>query len=235
MSETITGKTGRKVHVVVVAAGKGSRFGGDLPKQFSLLGDRPVLMHTVIRLARSMPAANITIVLSEAYVTYWERMCEIYGFVSPRVVVGGETRWESVRNAVNSLGAAPDDIIMVHDGVRPMVETKMMHRILDATKDAAAVIPVVPLTDSLRELDGDTGSHAIDRSQLVAVQTPQAFRAENLLEAYKLDYRPEFTDDASVYEAAGYGSPTLVDGSSTNIKITRPRDIDIAALFMGIR
>lgn len=235
MGETITGKTGRKVHVVVVAAGKGSRFGGDLPKQFSLLGDRPVLMHTVIRLARSMPAANITIVLSEAYVTYWERMCEIYGFVSPRVVVGGETRWESVRNAVNSLGAAPDDIIMVHDGVRPMVETKMMHRILDAMKDAAAVIPVVPLTDSLRELNGDTGSHAIDRSQLVAVQTPQAFRAENLIEAYKLDYRPEFTDDASVYEAAGYGSPTLVDGSSTNIKITRPRDIDIAALFMGIR
>lgn len=235
MGETITGKTGRKVHVVVVAAGKGIRFGGDLPKQFSLLGDRPVLMHTVIRLARSMPAANITIVLSEAYVTYWERMCEIYGFVSPRVVVGGETRWESVRNAVNSLGAAPDDIIMVHDGVRPMVETKMMHRILDAMKDAAAVIPVVPLTDSLRELNGDTGSHAIDRSQLVAVQTPQAFRAENLIEAYKLDYRPEFTDDASVYEAAGYGSPTLVDGSSTNIKITRPRDIDIAALFMGIR
>lgn len=235
MGETITGKTDRKVHVVVVAAGKGSRFGGDLPKQFSLLGDRPVLMHTVIRLARSMPAANITIVLSEAYVTYWERMCEIYGFVSPRVVVGGETRWESVRNAVNSLGAAPDDIIMVHDGVRPMVETKMMHRILDAMKDAAAVIPVVPLTDSLRELNGDTGSHAIDRSQLVAVQTPQAFRAENLIEAYKLDYRPEFTDDASVYEAAGYGSPTLVDGSSTNIKITRPRDIDIAALFMGIR
>lgn len=235
MSETITGKIGRKVHVVVVAAGKGSRFGGDLPKQFSLLGDRPVLMHTVIRLARSMPAAHITIVLSEAYVTYWERMCEIYGFVSPRVVVGGETRWESVRNAVNSLGAAPDDIIMVHDGVRPMVETKMMHRILDAMKDATSVIPVVPLTDSLRELDGDTGSHAIDRSQLVAVQTPQAFRAENLLEAYKLDYRPDFTDDASVYEAAGYGSPTLVDGSSTNIKITRPRDIDIAALFMGIR
>lgn len=235
MSETVSAKNGRKVHVVVVAAGKGSRFGGDLPKQFSLLGDRPVLMHTVIRIARALPAANITIVLSEAYVAYWERMCEIYGFVSPRVVVGGETRWESVRNAVGSLGAAPDDIIMIHDGVRPMVETKMMHRILDATNTSNAVIPVIPLTDSLRELDGDKGSHAIDRSQLVAVQTPQAFRAENLLEAYGLDYRPEFTDDASVFEAAGFGSPTLVDGSSTNIKITRPRDIDIAALFMGIR
>lgn len=235
MNDTISGKNGRKVHVVVVAAGKGSRFGGDLPKQFCLLGDRPVLMHTVIRIARSMPSANITIVLNEAYVTYWERMCEIYGFVSPKVIVGGETRWESVRNAVNSLGAAPDDIIMVHDGVRPMVETKMMHRILDAMADSTAVIPAVPLTDSLRELDGENGSHSIDRTQLVAVQTPQAFRAGNLLEAYGLDFRPEFTDDASVYEAAGFGSPTLVDGSSTNIKITRPRDIDIAALFMGIR
>lgn len=235
MSDTISAKTGRKVHVVVVAAGKGSRFGGDLPKQFSLLGDRPVLMHTVIRIARTMPSANITIVLSEAYVSYWERMCEIYGFVSPRVVVGGDTRWESVRNAVNSLGADPDDIIMVHDGVRPMVETKMMHRILDGMATSTAVIPVVPLTDSLRELDGDNGSRAIDRSQLVAVQTPQAFRAGNLIESYRLDYRPEFTDDASVYEAAGFGAPALVDGSSTNIKITRPRDIDIAALFMGIR
>lgn len=224
----------RKVHVVIVAAGKGKRFGGDLPKQFKLLGDRPVLMHTVIRVARTMPTANIVMVLGRDYVQYWERMCEIYGFVSPRVVEGGDTRWQSVKNALDSLNAAPDDIIMVHDGVRPMVNTDMIHRILAGLETSDAVVPYTSVTDSLRRIDGDT-SHSVDRSRLVAVQTPQAFRASKLLEAYNLTYNDKFTDDASVYEAAGFGAPTLVEGSTLNIKVTRPRDIDIAALFMGIR
>lgn len=229
-------KKKNNVHVVIVAAGKGSRFGGELPKQFSLLGDRPVLMHTVIRIARTMPHAHIVMVLSKEYIDYWERMCELYGFVSPPVVAGGETRWESVKNAIESLNTKPDDIVMVHDGVRPMVHTEMVQRILAAMANSDAVIPYVSLTDSLRQLDADgESSHAIDRTQLVAVQTPQAFRAEKILEAYKLPYNDSFTDDASVYEAAGFGVPTLVEGSATNIKITRPRDIDIAALYMGIR
>ncbi len=223
-----------KVHVVIVAAGKGKRFGGDLPKQFKLLGDRPVLMHTVIRVARTMPTANIVMVLGHDYVQYWERMCEIYGFVSPRVVEGGDTRWQSVKNALDSLNAAPGDIIMVHDGVRPVVNTDMIHRILTGLETNDAVVPYISVTDSLRRIDGDT-SHAVDRSRLVAVQTPQAFRAEKLLEAYQQPYSENFTDDASVYEAAGFGAPALVEGSSQNIKVTRPRDIDIAALFMGIR
>lgn len=232
----MTEKKKNNVHVVIVAAGKGSRFGGDLPKQFSLLGDRPVLMHTVIRIARTMPRANIVMVLSKEYIDYWERMCELYGFVSPAVVAGGDTRWESVKNAIESLKAMPDDVVMIHDGVRPIVQTEMVQRILSAMDNSDAVIPYVSLTDSLRQLDADgVSSHAIDRSQLVAVQTPQAFRADKLLEAYKLPYRDSFTDDASVYEAAGFGVPTLVEGSATNIKITRPRDIDIAALYMGIR
>lgn len=224
------------VHVVIVAAGKGSRFGTDLPKQFSLLGDRPVLMHTVIRIARSMPYANIVMVLNKEYIEYWQRMCELYGFVSPSVVAGGDTRWESVKNALESMRLADDDIVMVHDGVRPIVPTEMMHRIIAAMESNEAVIPYVSLTDSLRQLEADgVSSHAIDRSQLVAVQTPQAFRAGKLMDAYRLPYSESFTDDASVYEAAGFGAPTLVEGSSLNIKITRPRDIDIAALYMGIR
>lgn len=225
----------QNVHVVIVAAGKGSRFGGDLPKQFSLLGDRPVLMHTVIRIARAMPKAHMVIVLGKEYVEYWERMCELYGFVSPPVVAGGDSRWESVKNALSTLHAEPGDVVMVHDGVRPMVQTELVHRILEAMADSDCVIPCVPMTDSLRQLDSPGSSHAVDRSQLVAVQTPQAFRASKLMAAYDLPYRESFTDDASVYEAAGFGMPRLIDGSSLNIKITRPRDIDIVALFMGIR
>lgn len=235
MSETVNISKPGNVHVIVVAAGKGTRFGGDLPKQFNLLGDRPVLMHTVIRIARALPSATITIVLNEKYVAYWERMCELYGFVSPQVVVGGDTRWQSVKNAVSALDAAPEDIILVHDAVRPIVQTSVVRRIIEAMSTSDAVIPAIPLTDSLREITEDGSSRPIDRSHLMAVQTPQAFRAAKLVQAYQLPYRESFTDDASVYDAAGFGAPTLVEGSSQNIKITSPRDIDIAALFMGIR
>lgn len=227
-------ETSNNVHVVIVAAGRGTRFGGELPKQFSLLGDRPVLMHTVIRMARALPTAQIVIVLAEEYIEYWQRMCELYGFVSPKIVAGGDTRWQSVKKAIEALNTHDGDVILVHDGVRPLVQTDMVRRLLTAMDTAASAIPVVPLTDSLRQIDGET-SHAIDRSQLVAVQTPQAFNAGKLREAYRLPYQETFTDDASVFEAAGYGAPALVEGSSLNIKITRPRDIDIAALLMGIR
>ncbi|MCD8388156.1 MAG: 2-C-methyl-D-erythritol 4-phosphate cytidylyltransferase [Bacteroidales bacterium] len=223
------------VYVIIVAAGRGSRFGADLPKQFCLLGDYPVLMHTAIRMGRCLPQAQMAIVLSEDYVQYWEKLCEQHGFVSPRVVIGGDTRWQSVKNAIEALSPADDDYVLIHDGVRPVVTTPMIRSIMDGLMTSAAVIPTIPVTDSLRHIEADGRSQAVDRSTLVAVQTPQAFRAEEIKRAYSLPYLPEFTDDASVYEAAGYGSPALVEGSPLNIKITHPRDIEVAALFMGIK
>ncbi len=222
-------------HVIIVAAGKGSRFGGDLPKQFCLLGDEPVLMHTVKRLARALPKSNMAIVLNEEYADYWRKICEQYGFESPLIVIGGDTRWQSVKNALNVLKPDDGDIVLVHDGVRPVVSKEMVKRVTAALATTAASIPVQPVTDSLRQLDADGRSHAVDRSTLVAVQTPQAFHAKELVEAYSHPYRASYTDDASVYEAAGYGVPALVEGSPLNIKITHPRDIEVAAIFLGIR
>lgn len=222
-------------HVIIVAAGRGKRFGSDLPKQFCMLGDEPVLMHTVRRMARALPHASIHIVLSEAYATLWEKMCEQCGFVSPQVIFGGDTRWQSVKNAITAIAPDDDDVVLVHDGVRPVIKADMVRRVVDALENAGASIPVVPVTDSLRRLEADGASQVVDRSRLVAVQTPQAFRAGLLKLAYGLPYRDTFTDDASVYEAAGNGAPALVDGSSLNIKITHPRDIEIAALFLGIK
>ncbi len=222
-------------HVIIVAAGKGSRFGGDLPKQFCLLGDEPVLMHTAKRLARALPKSNMAIVLNADYADYWRKMCEQYGFESPRIVIGGDTRWQSVKNALDALAPADDDIVLVHDGVRPVVSKDMVKRVIDALASAHASIPVQPVTDSLRQLDAEGASHAVDRSTLVAVQTPQAFRAKELMDAYRRPFQAYYTDDASVYECAGYGVPALVDGSPLNIKITNPRDIEVAAIFLGIR
>lgn len=225
----------QNINVVIVAAGKGSRFGGDLPKQFSMLGDRPVLMHTVIRIARALPTANIVMVLQKDYMQYWERMCELYGFVSPKVVMGGETRWESVKNAVESLPLDPDSVVMIHDGVRPMVTTEMMQRILSAIKDNDAVIPYVQLTDSLRCIDGDT-SHAVDRSQLVAVQTPQALPRRKAHRGLQqaLSERSSPTTPLCLRLPDSDLRLWWRDRRSTSKSLVRA-DIDIAALYMGIR
>lgn len=219
-------------YAIIVAAGSGSRFGGDTPKQFCMLGDMPVLMHTVKRIGRALPHARLAIVLNADYVGLWQKMCERYGFVSPKVVEGGSTRWESVKKALEALQPEDDAVVYVHDGVRPVLPSAMMKNIAKAMTGADAVIPAIPVTDSLRRINDDGTSEAEDRSSLVAVQTPQAFRAGKLLAAYRQPFSPSFTDDASVYEAAGYGSPVLVEGSPLNIKITHPRDIEVAALYI---
>lgn len=219
-------------YAIIVAAGSGSRFGGDTPKQFCMLGDMPVLMHTVKRIGRALPQAKLAIVLNDSYVGLWEKMCERYGFVSPLVVSGGATRWESVKRALESLNPDAESIVYIHDGVRPVVPSAMMKNIAKAIAISDAVIPAIPVTDSLRRINADGSSEAEDRSALVAVQTPQAFRAGKLMAAYRLPFSDNFTDDASVYEAAGYGSPVLVEGSPLNIKITHPRDIEVAALYI---
>lgn len=226
------------VNIIIVAAGSGSRFGAELPKQFVTLGDVPVLMHTLVRLARAVPQARVALVLSPGYTDFWARACAMHGFTSPEVVIGGASRWESVRNAVMAIPAGRSteaDITLVHDGARPSLRSDMVRRVISAIEGGAeAAIPVVAVTDSIRAITTDGASQPIDRNALVAVQTPQGFRADILRQAYELPYQPTFTDDASVYQALTGRSPQLVEGSPTNIKITTPRDIDIAALYMGL-
>ena len=218
---------------IIVAAGSGCRFGATLPKQFCLMGERPVVMETISRMRRfGGEDADILLVISADMEGLWQELCESHSFVSPPTVHGGATRAESVRNALAHPLARKADIITVHDAARPLLTQRLMDAVMALRPGSHGNIPVVKVTDSLRMV-GKDGSVAVDRSEFRAVQTPQAFRGEMLRKAYEQPLSPAFTDDASVMEAAGFSRLDLVEGDSCNIKITNPGDIDIALLYLN--
>ena len=223
-----------KTVAIIVAGGSGTRFGAQLPKQFLELGGMPILMRTIQAFGEDWDGyIDVIVTLPEGQMGLWHDLCDRYGFAVPhRVVPGGETRWHSVKNALDSIGDIADvDMIAVHDGVRPLASPALIHRILEAARRDGAAIPVVMLNDSVRQVTGES-SHALDRSSLRAVQTPQAFDARLLLEAYAQPFAPTFTDDASVVERLGH-SVTLVEGEAANLKITRPMDLALAEYLLS--
>ena len=204
-----------------------------MPKQFLELAGRPVLMRTIESFGENRDGSfDVIVTLPAHQMELWQQLCGKYGFAVPhRVVAGGETRWHSVKNALDSIGDIADVVVIaVHDGVRPLATAELIHRVLDAARRDGAAIPVVPLNDSVRQVAGDD-SHALDRSSLRAVQTPQAFDARLLLDAYRQPFDPTFTDDASVVERYGH-SVTLVEGDLQNLKITRPMDLALAEYLL---
>ena len=223
-----------KTVAIIVAGGSGTRFGAELPKQFLELGGKPILMRSIEAFANSGNCpVDVIVTLPSDQMDLWQRLCDRYGFDVPhRVVPGGETRWHSVKHALDSMGDVNEvDIIAVHDGVRPMVTADVICRTIEAARRDGAAIPVAALNDSVRQVVGEA-SHALDRSTLRAVQTPQAFDARLLLDAYSLPYQPTFTDDASVVEQLGHPI-TLVEGDPHNLKITRPMDLALAEYLLN--
>lgn len=225
------------VGIIIVAGGTGSRMGGETPKQFLPLAGKPLLMHTIRRFAGALPDALLSVVLPEDRIVHWAALCEEHGFTLPHTVVsGGQTRFQSVKNGLDAVRDC--DYIGVHDGVRPLVSAEVILRALEGAQEFGAAIPVTPLSDSLREveycascqdLSEVIGSRPVDRNRFVAIQTPQFFRGSILTRAYEQDYTPEFTDDASVVEAAGC-TVTLVPGDPANIKVTTPVDLAFAEI-----
>jgi len=224
-----------KTIAIIVAGGSGTRFGGSVPKQFVILGGKPVLMCTLEALESALQSTDheLIVTLPEAEMRRWKVLCLEHDFkVAHRVVAGGSTRWESVKHALDSVGSGDGvGVIMVHDGVRPLVSRPLVGRVLQTARQRGSAIPVVSLTDSVRQLGHNGTSVAVDRSLLRAVQTPQAFNAQWLIDAYSRPYQAWFTDDASVVEAAGH-VVTLVVGEPDNIKITRPSDLALAQILI---
>lgn len=216
--------------ILIVAGGRGTRMGGPQPKQFLELAGRPVLMHTLEAFDRWDASARLIVVLPEDQIDTWKRLCEahVFGRIH-RVVAGGETRFHSVQNGLGAV--ASNGLIAVHDGVRPLVAPSVIAACFAAAADGGAAVPVVPVVESVREVDADGGSRPVDRTRLRVVQTPQVFRADVLRAAYCLPYDPRFTDDASVVEASGV-AVRLVPGNRENIKLTTPMDLLLAEQLM---
>ena len=224
-----------KTIAIIVAGGSGTRFGAQLPKQFLELGGKPILMRTIESFDQALSDCDheMLVTLPADQTGLWQDLCDRYGFTIPhRVVHGGETRWHSVKNALDTLGdGAGIDVVAVHDGVRPLATMSLIRRTLDTARSSDSAIPVVALNDSVRQMVGET-SRALDRSSLRAVQTPQTFDAQLLLAAYRQPFDPTFTDDASVVERMGH-AVTLVEGDPHNLKITRPMDLALAEYLLN--
>ncbi|MDR1382004.1 MAG: 2-C-methyl-D-erythritol 4-phosphate cytidylyltransferase [Tannerella sp.] len=217
--------------VIIVAGGRGVRMGGSLPKQFIPLHGKPVLMHTLEVFHQWDASAGLLVVIPREHAPYWAMLCrELRCDIPHRVVYGGDTRFQSVKNGLEQTEAA-DGIIAVHDGVRPLVARDVISSCFAAADAFGAAIPVVPVIESVREMN-ESGSRPFDRNRLCLVQTPQVFRAEWLHRAYGRPCDGRFTDDASLVEAAGHAI-RLVDGNRENIKITTPMDIKCAEFLLA--
>lgn len=220
-----------KNSVIIVAGGKGSRMNSELPKQFMLLADAPVLMHTMARFAQAMADIHIVLVLPKDQISFWKGLCQQLGFdIEHQIAEGGKERFDSVKNGLAV--CTVDGVIGIHDGVRPLLSVELILRCYSAASEHGSALPVVPITQSLRKRDGEK-SHAVDRTGMLSVQTPQCFKAEQIKAAYNHPYSQAFTDDATVFEAAG-NAMFLVDGEETNIKITTQADLKIAEAIFGL-
>jgi len=222
-------------YVIIVAGGKGLRMGADLPKQFIPIGGKPVLMYTMQAFYDWDPTIELILVLSEEHQEYWKMLCkELNNRISHHIVNGGNTRFHSVKNALDylseELGISPErkkkGWIAVHDGVRPFPAGEVINNCFNSAEQVGNAVPVIPIVDSIRVIT-EEGSYPVDRSELYAVQTPQVFHSDILMNAYLQEYSPGFTDDASVVEAYGTNIH-IVPGNRENIKITTPFDLLVA-------
>ncbi len=219
-------------YIIIVAGGKGLRMGSDIPKQFLPIGGKPVLMRTLERFREYSDDIQIILVLPEAQQEYWHQLCHEYHFdVEYTLANGGQTRFHSVQNG---LAKVPDDaqgVVGVHDGVRPFPSIEVIRNCYETARTAKAVIPVIPVVETVRHLDGDS-SLTVPRDQYRLVQTPQTFDIQLLKAANRQPYNDGFTDDASVVESFGH-KITLVEGNRENIKITTPYDLKIAEVLIN--
>lgn len=222
-----------KKYLIVVAGGKGTRMGGEMPKQFQLLGGRPVVMVTLERLYELDPAMQLILVLPAEHIELWKELCKKYDFAVPLILTqGGSTRFHSVQNGLAQVDDIDDALVAVHDGVRPFVSSRVL---IDCFREAwvhGAAIPMIDVQDSLRHIVGGNGvTEVVPRDRYRLVQTPQVFRLSLLRRAYEQRFVESFTDDASVVEALGE-QVVGVEGNRENIKLTTPFDLMVAKTLM---
>lgn len=214
----------RSVTAIITAGGRGRRMGSRIPKQFLSVGGKSILEATVEKFYFSPMTDSIVVVVNSDYVEHTKSLMTDRFAKRIDVVAGGESRQESVFNAIKHIErtAADTDIVLVHDGVRPYVSNDIIERVIMASAEAGGAVAVIPPKDTIRSLRGGM----LVRDELFCVQTPQGFEAGVLIEAYRKAMADGFsgTDDSSLVERLG-AHFDLVDGSYENIKITTPEDL----------
>lgn len=222
-----------KKYLIVVAGGRGMRMGGEVPKQFQLLGNKPVIMVTMERLHAIDPTMQLILVLPAEHFEWWREQCKEYSFTVPMILAqGGTTRFHSVQNGLAMVDDVEEALVGVHDGVRPFVSPRVLDDCFREAWIHGAAIPMIELHDSLRHIVGVNGvTEVVPRDRYRLVQTPQVFKLSLLRRAYEQRFIESFTDDASVVEALGE-QVVGVDGNRENIKLTTPFDLIIAKTLM---
>ena len=219
---------GRRVAAIIAAAGKGERFGSNLPKQYLKIGGEPVLIRA-IRTFEEMDAIDyIFVVAGEDHLDRCRDMIEGFGLTKVEsVIAGGDSRQDSVFNALQEMNRVKPGVeyVLIHDGARPFISQDVISNVLDEAATSGAAVACVAMKNSVRRVSEDS-SESVNRDDYVSVQTPQGFRKSMLIDAYEKAYDDSYygTDDAAVIEHAG-GSIAIVDGEYQNIKITTKEDL----------
>ena len=232
-----------KIIVIIPAAGLGTRMSavsaGAKTKQFFELHGTPILFHTIRKFAEHERVDEIVVALRKNETSGFLEQLKQEGIKKPlRVVEGGEHRQNSVANALAALDAAPDDIVLVHDAVRPLVDDQTINGVIEAVKKYDAAIAGVPAVDTVKQVDrtadGAVVLATVPRERMVMAQTPQGFRFGLLKKAFDEATADGFlgTDEASLIERAG-GAVHVVMGSARNLKITTPGDLELAEFFLS--
>lgn len=220
---------GLKYYAIIVGGGSGTRMQSDIPKQFLLLGGRPVLMHTIDAFHTSLHSPEIIVVLNGDFHQYWKDLCAAHNFTTPHnLVAGGEQRFHSVQNGLKFI--EEPSIVAVHDAVRPCISNEVITAAYDQAQKTGNAVVAVRSRDSVRQVTGGI-TKSVNRDDIYLIQTPQVFKSEILIKAYEQEFRSEYTDDASVVERSGVAI-RLIEGDTKNIKITYPEDILVAQSFL---
>jgi len=220
---------------IIAAAGTGSRMAGNRPKQFLQLAGTPIIFHTLKPFELCDSIQEVIVVLPAEESAAFLALAGKHGLRKlARVVPGGATRADSVKRGLMSIRSATAEIVAVHDGVRPFVTVEEITETVETARRDGAAILATPVTDTIKVIDGDTVVETLARQHLRQALTPQCFRYDLLREAYDVAdvTDPALTDESALVERLGH-KVTIVEGSSRNIKITTPRDLQIAEAFLS--
>ena len=224
------------VHALIPAAGSGRRMAAGGNKQYLELGDRPILAQTLARLAAIAAIDALHVIVPADECDYCrEEVVARYGLAKVgSVIAGGAERQDSVRNGLAACGAADDDLILIHDGVRPFFPAAQLVPLLAAAAQDGAALLAIPAQDTIKEVAAGRVVRTLERGRLWQVQTPQAFRAAVIRAAHRRALAAGFTgtDDAALVEWCG-GAVAVIPGTPWNFKLTTPADLALARALLA--